>query len=202
MRKPSRAALAAIWVLAGALPARAEWHVVANESNVEVSQDDSAGSALPRFRGVGEVAADPDRIVAIIRDIPHQCEWMPDCAEARLVRSEEDGVLYYRRTDAPWPVSDRDVLLRSRIRTVEPGKEVHIDFSAVEDPAEPPREGYVRMPRLSGSYRIRALAPGRSRVELEVDADPGGSFPAWLAARTARENPIRTIVNLRERVLR
>ena len=200
--------LAAAALVVGGLSAaaahevRAEWRVVASEDGVEVSQEEAAGRALPRFRGVGEVPADPDRIVSIIRDIEHQCEWMPDCSEARVVRDEEQGVLFYRRTDAPWPVSDRDVLLRSTLRVVEPGKEVHIFFTSVDDPSVPPREGHVRMPRLTGSYRIRALAPGRSQIEIEVDADPGGSFPAWLATRTARDNPIRTIMGLRERLAR
>lgn len=197
------AAALAVWGLSGAAQeVRAEWHVVASEDGVQVSQDDDGGRAIPRFRGVGEVPADPDRIVSIIRDVAHQCEWMPDCSEARIVREEKEGVVFYRRTDAPWPVSDRDVLLRSTIRVVDPGKEIQIRFSAIDDPSVPPREGFVRMPRLSGSYTIRALGPGRSKIEIEVDADPGGSFPGWLAARTARDNPIRTIVNLRERVAR
>ena len=195
------AAAVAVCGLAFAPAARAEWRVVTREAGVEVSRDDSADSAL-HFRGVGEIPADPERIVAILRDVPHQCEWMPDCGEARIVRKEAQGVLSYRRTDAPWPVSDRDVLVRSEIQVVRPGQEIHIRFSSVDDPAVPPREGYVRMPRLTGSYKIRALAPGRSQLEIEVDVDPGGSFPAWLAARTARDNPIRTIVRLRERVAR
>ena len=199
-RSSLTAAAVLIWGLSAALPAHAEWRIVTSESGVEVSQDDATGGGLPRFRGVGEVSADPDRIVAIIRDVAHQCDWMPDCSEARVVRNEPQGVLLYRRTDAPWPVSDRDVLLRSTIHVVEPAKEIHIVFSSVEDPAVPPRAGLVRIPRLSGSYKVRSLAPGRSQVEIEVDADPGGNFPAWLAARTTRDNPIRTIVNLRRRV--
>ncbi len=204
MNASSLAAAAVVcWgVVAAAQEVRAEWRVVASEDGVEVSQLDASGRTLPRFRGVGEVPADPDRIVAIIRDIEHQCEWMPDCSEARIVREEEQGVLFYRRTDAPWPVSDRDVLLRSTLRVVEPGKEIHIRFFSVDDPSVPPREGHVRMPLLRGSYKIRALAPGRSHVEIEFDADPGGNFPGGLAARTARDNPLRTIVKLRERVAR
>ena len=181
--------------------ARAEWHVVASEAGVEVSQEEVPGRSLPRFRGIGEVDADPDRIVEIIRDVPRQCEWMPDCSESRVVRNEgESELLFYRSTDAPWPISDRDVLLRSELRVLAPGREILITFHAVDDPAVPPRDGHVRMTRCTGSYHITAIAPGSSRVEIEVDADPGGSFPAWLAARTSRDNPIRTIVNLRQRV--
>ena len=201
-RKLLAAAGVAIGTLAAASAARAEWRVVSRDDGVEVSEDDSTDGSLPRFRGVGEVAADPDEIVAVIRDVAHQCEWMPECGEARVVRSGPDGTILYRRTEAPWPVSDRDVLLRSTVRVVEPGKEIHIQFVSVDDPTVPPCQGCVRMPRLSGWYKVRGLAPGRSELELEVDADPGGSFPGWLAARTARENPLRTILSLRERLRR
>ena len=53
------------------------------------------------------------RCSAVIADVPRQTEWMYDCDESRLIRADgPDVVLLYNRTSAPWPASDRDVVLR------------------------------------------------------------------------------------------
>jgi len=194
----ARVALAC--ALLGPLTARAEWTVVANDRDVEVSQQPVSGRGMPMFRGVGEVAATPDEILEVLEDVNTHAEWMPDCSEARLVRQEAEQITVYRRSSAPWPVSDRDVVVRSYIEVIEPGVEIHAFFASVADPDVPERSDAVRMPHLAGHWKIRSIGAGHSRVEFQVDADPGGQLPGWLAASASRDNPIRTIVGLRERV--
>ena len=177
--------------------ARAEWQTVATEQGVEVSQQPVEGRDLPMFRGVGDVEASLSDILEVIGDVAEHTRWMPDCAESRLLREEGDVLYVYRRTSAPWPVSDRDVVIRSRTEVIETDVEVHVYFEAVDEPAVAPDSGAIRMPHLSGHYKLRALGPARTRVEYQVDVDPGGRLPGWLAAGTSRDNPIRTLVGLR-----
>jgi len=191
-------ALALAWALA--LPARADWTVVANEQQVEVSQQPVEGRGMPMFRGIGDVEGTPDEIRAVLEDVGTHTQWMPDCAESRLVRAEDEQLTMYRRSAAPWPVSDRDVVVRSRTEVIQPGVEIHAFFTSVDDPEVPARGGTVRMPHLVGHWKVRAIDAGRSRVEYQVDADPGGTLPGWLAASASRDNPIRTIVGLRNRI--
>ncbi len=56
------------------------------------------------------------------------------------------------------------------------------------------------MPRLRGHYALTALGPKRTRVEYQVDADPGGNLPDWLITRIGRDDPWYTLRDLRERV--
>ena len=201
MQRSSLSALAlVVGLLAGPTVVRAEWRVVSTAQGVEVSQQTVEGRSLPMFRGIGQVGGSPEQILEVLQDVDSHTEWMPDTAEVRLVRESEEAIWLYRRTDAPWPVSDRDVVVRSHLEIVEPEVEIHTFFEAVEVPEVPERRGVVRMPHLEGHWKLRAIAPGRSRVEYQVDVDPGGSLPGWLAARTSRHNPIRTIVGLRERL--
>ena len=183
------------------LPARAEWTVVANEQQVEVSQQPVDGRGMPMFRGIGEVAATPDEIREVLEDVDSHAQWMPDVRESRLVRETGEQITVYRRSAAPWPVSDRDVVVRSHTEVIQPGVEIHALFEGVADPDVPELSGVVRMPHLIGHWKVRAIAPDRSLVEYQVDADPGGSLPGWLAASASKDNPIRTIVGLRERVV-
>jgi len=198
-RTSSAAALLLLFSLASP-PAFAEWTALAQEQGVEVEQQEVPGRGLPMFRGTGQVAADVDTIIDTIRDVSQHTQWMPDCSESRVVEEDGDTTYVYRVTAAPWPVSDRDVVLRTRIVVVEPGVEVHVYFDAVDEPVVPEASGSVRMPYLKGFYKVKALGPNLSQVEYQVDADPGGSLPGWLAARTTRGNPIRTFTGLRAQV--
>jgi hypothetical protein len=61
-------------------------------------------------------------------------------------------------------------------------------------------DGVVRMPRLAGEYDLVALAPTRTKVTYRLDADPGGSLPAWATLRFARNTPLQTLLGLRNQV--
>jgi hypothetical protein len=56
------------------------------------------------------------------------------------------------------------------------------------------------MPRLVGFYRLRKLTDRQTEVTYQVEADPGGSLPRWLATRIARDLPHETLARLRARV--
>ena len=65
-----------------------------------------------------------------------------------------------------------------------------------------PVRGTVRMRHLEGHYILKVLAPDRTQVEYQVDADPGGSVPGLLAKRSTRDMPLHTLLNLRRQVAR
>ena len=196
-------ALVLLPCLAGPARGQDDWTLVTEEDGVEVSQRPVPGRSLPVLRGIGVVEANLFEVLAVIRDVERLNEWVHTCIESRLLGIEGDAVAYaYTRSDAPWPVSDRDVVVRSETLVLEAGAEVHIRFRSVEHDSQGEVDGVVRMPRLRGHYRLRVTEAGRTRVEYQVDADPGGRLPTWLVRRTARDIPLRTIVNLRKQVAR
>lgn len=198
----TRASTAALALLLTGMPSNclADWELITEQQGVKVSRQVVPGRALPILRGEGEVAGTPYEIIAVLRDFPRQTEWVQDCTESRLLKREGEFTYFYNRTTAPWPVSDRDVVARSKLRVIEAGVEVHSSFEAVSEPIVPERDGVVRMRHLKGQYRIRKMGPASSWVEYELDADPGGSLPGWLVKRTSRERPLRMILGLRARV--
>jgi hypothetical protein len=201
----SALASVAFTLLWGAASAEAtdSWEKTASEQGIEVSQRPVPGRGLPEMRAVGDVDANLYEILAVIRDVERQPEWMYECKEARVLRTESETVsIVYNRTDAPWPVADRYAVVHSEIVVVRPGNEVEVRFrSSAEALPDPPR-GTVRMARLVGAYTLRALGPDRTRVDYRVDADPGGLLPVWLVRSTSRDLPLETLLSLREQVAR
>jgi hypothetical protein len=177
------------------------WVHDSNDQGVEVTTHTDPGRALPMFRGVGNVDAGVFEILAVMDDITHYTDWMSDCIGARIVRSvNEFERIEYNRIAAPWPVSDRDVTIRSWVEASLAKHEIWARFQSVSVPEQGPISGVVRMPRLSGYYHLEAIDVGHTKVTYEVDADPGGLLPNWLVKLTTRKLPIETLVGLRRQV--
>ncbi len=122
---------------------------------------------------------------------------MHNCEEARKLRQEGNVGIRYHRIGSPWPVSDRDVVLRSTRNELEAGG-IFIEFRSTSDENVPVARGVVRMPRLVGSYDLHPI-DGGTRIIYTVDSDPGGRLPAWLLKQASRDLPYFTLRNLRER---
>ena len=203
MRARSRAAAAIAAVLwsTGAAHAESEWRPVVERDGVRVEERIAPGRALPELRATVEIDAGIFEVLAVIRDVPRQTEWMANCEESRLLREEvADVSILYNRTGAPWPVRDRDVVLRAETILLEPSARASVRFANVAGPSAPPIDGIVRMPRLVGAYDLVALSKARTRVTYELDIDPGGSLPAWAVTRTTRDTPLYTLLGLRRQV--
>ncbi len=186
-----------VLVFSLAAPAFAERSVVREENGITVEEEGAPGRALPILTGTTTMAAPPEQIAAWISATHTYTDWMHNCEEARLLREEGEVRVGYNRVGSPWPVSDRDVVLRSMRSELEGGG-IRIEFRSTTEENVPEARGVIRMPRLVGSYELHPVEAG-TRVVYTVDSDPGGSLPNWLIRQASKDRPYFTLSNLRER---
>jgi hypothetical protein len=140
-------------------------------------------------------------ILAILEDADRHHEWMHDCNGSRVVtRLDPTRQVIYNRTDVPWPIADRDIVLRSSFQATNEAKEIWAKFEQTRHTDAPEIDGVVRMPTLVGHYHLVAIDETHALVEYRVNADPGGSLPDWLVEQSTKDLPLHTLLNLRERV--
>ena len=178
-----------------------EWELLAEEEGIKVERRDRPESPMPVFRGTGYVDVAWHEVLAFLNDVESNDQWMYGCTDSRILERGEIGeFILYHRTGAPWPLWDRDVVIRTKLLRHE-GGDFEVQLQSIEDKRMPEIDGIVRMPRLVGSYR---LSPGdqRTRIAFEIDVEPGGSVPIWLVKMVSLNLPLQTLRNLRERVVR
>ena len=179
----------------------AGWEVILNDDGIRVSTRDIEGQALPAFKGTGMVQAPMVDVLAVLTDTPRRVEWVHKCSDSRLLKQvTEKNRVIYSRTKAPWPVSDRDVVVRTRSTVDWEKKEIMIRFKGERAFPFAELEGVVRIPRIKGFYRLQAVGESKTRVTYQIDASPGGSLPDWLAELTSQKIPYETIMGLRGQV--
>ena len=178
-----------------------KWEKVSHEDGVLVHQKEQPGSDLPAFRGRGVVKAGILEILAVLDDGDRAKEWMHRCVESVVVeRSSDFERVTYNKTDAPWPVSDRDVVVRSKMTLNPKTKTVLIRFRAIKHKKYPASEDTVRMTELSGHFKLKVINEKKTIVEYMVKANPGGSIPTWLVSEVSEDIPLDTIRGLRRQV--
>jgi hypothetical protein len=175
------------------------WKPIDDDEGIKVWRLEIPGVEMPGFRGETVIAAAAERIVEVLKDTQHHTEWMKNCVAAETVkRFDADHQIAYNRTDVPWPIWDRDVILDTQF--TYQGDTITLAFHNVDPKLRPLPDRVVRMPRLVGSYLLTKLGPTKTRVRYTIEADVGGSIPTWLAKRVAKEMPHETLDRLRARV--
>jgi hypothetical protein len=194
-------ALLAIGIALIAPAQAADWQVIAERDGIVVSRRAVQGRAFPQLRAVGEVPGTPYEILAVLLDVPAHRRWLPDCIESRTLRRLDAWRhIIYTRTDAPWPVSDREAVIENEVIFLQPPAKLKVTFEALPAPEVSRARGTVRMKIVNGYYLIEAIDDRRSLVQYELDADPAGALPAWLVTHQSTRNPLQTLIGLRTRL--
>lgn len=193
-RYPGAVLLAVL--LAIAIPARG-WEPVHRESGLLVERRPYAHSALQEIRGVTVVHASLNALMALLRDAPFNREWVYRSGGARILEESDTQAYVYGIVDAPWPMSDRDTVVRFDYRQDGNTKTILITITNFPDYI-PSRPGLVRVPRFGGFWQLRPLGKGEVEVTYQVYGDPGGWIPVWLANRAAARSVTHTLQRLPE----
>jgi hypothetical protein len=188
----------------GATPAVGPWEPVRSDAGIVVHRRKVAGSPLHEFRGVGVVEAPLAAILGVLNDAEHRVEWMKEAAaNVRVQRTGAYSEIFYSRTKAPWPVSDRDVVNIARTTFDARARAVRVTFHSVTHPAWPPQKGVVRMPSLHGHWTMWPVQGGAwTRIEYQLHADPGGLLPTPIVNLVSRQIPHNTLTGMRRQVQR
>ena len=212
-----RALIAVFVVAAGILPAvagavappdpttgKGPWELVRNEHGIIVHRRAVTGSNLHEFRGSGVIEAPIAAVLAVLNDPEHRTEWMKEAAaNSRIESLGPYTEIFYSRTKAPWPVSDRDVVCRAQTTIDAKAGQVRVEITSEENAKWPPQKGAVRMPFLRGHWYLWPEHGGEwTRAEYQIHANPAGSLTDFIVNTVSKKIPYDTIVGLRQQVKR
>ena len=95
----------------------------------------------------------------------------------------------------PWPVRDRDLIMKRTLQVLEPGKAYRLHLVCTPD-ERPELDDVVRVRTCETSFLLRAVDAAHTQIDYRVQADPGGKIPAWIVRRASRSIPLDTLLAL------
>jgi hypothetical protein len=200
MRKRTTAAAIAWALVTSAVCAAAPWKVILEERGIVVSTREEPGRELPSFRGQGVLQMPVLHALAVVLDAEGAMKWAKGADEVQTLRALDPRThLIYTRNHAPWPVSDRDFVVKRLIKVVRPGREFRIEMACVAGERGKTKH-VIRVSNCSSHFILRAVDAARTYAEYQVSIDPAGSLPAWLVRWASKRIPFDTLVSLEARV--
>ena len=178
----------------------AAWKEVVIDRDVTVWSRDQTGRVLPELRARGQISGELFHAMAVILDNERSCEWVPNCKESQEIKRLDARTTWvYSVTNSPWPVSDRDTVVKVVAEEIELYQQYRVVMQAQPD-LLPLVEGRVRIPYSKIYFLLKQAGANTIQIEYGLDVDPGGVLPKWMVRRTARNTLIETIIALETQV--
>lgn len=176
------------------------WSLRKETDNIRVFTIDQPDSSFQAFKAVAVLDVPIENLMAVMVN-PQSCvEWVYNCSESHAFGDGDFHDRYaYSVNDMPWPVTDRDYVIRIRTHGNQDNNEIVMDLNAVPNQREE-EDDYVRVDKSDTLYRF--IPEGdQTRMIWVQHTEPNGSIPGWLVNTLLVDIPIRSIEQL-ERVAR
>jgi hypothetical protein len=144
---------------------------------------------------VARIKADVQTLSYLQENLTIACKWLYACADMRLLKVDGDSSFVYLTTALPWPAATRDMVLKVQTEQGDDGSVLR-HLSAVND-MEPTVPGMIRVEQLQGIWQMVPKGERETEVTYQLQAEPAGDIPSWLANRFVIDAPMVTLKTLR-----
>lgn len=154
------------------------WLLEKDEDNIRVYTRTVEGSEFAAIRASAVMTTNSAAVEAALGDGDGCASWRNMCKSSRVLEVvSEDERLIYMVLDLPWPLSDRDVVMRSKTFINPDANKAVVTLNS--DSAAHPEQKHVRA-ECNGQFVITVLSETEVEVTYEMHADLGGNVSADL----------------------
>ncbi len=175
-----------------------EWQLKRDKGGIKVYVRDQAGTAIKELKFTTTVEASMQTIAAVLTHVEGFDDWVYASLKSRTIKQVSEGeVYYYTLIDFPWPLSNRDLVLHSKVWQ---DKKTLAIFSKTTSChwMETEKEDVVRIKKAELIWIFTPLGSGKVRVDYTLNSDPGGSIPAWMINLAADQGPLQSMIKFQE----
>lgn len=134
-----------------------------------------------------------DAYVELLRDWDAYEDWIYSSKNARVLETHSPyDMIYYVQSDFPWPLQDRDLIMKNRSWQDSLTHAWHSHSVSIPDHL-PEKKGFVRIRQMEGEWVFTPVAPGKVHLKYWFHSDPGGVLPAWLVNMALDVGPMKTL---------
>ncbi|MCO4762361.1 MAG: hypothetical protein KC502_12700 [Myxococcales bacterium] len=201
--KPALIALSLMAAVITTLPVESaaashgKWELVSTKDGVRVTRQKVPGSNMFAFRGVMTANVHIAKVIAVFANPKSRSKWVDlwdDDQELHVVSKLERK--YWIRFNLPFPVSDRDYVLRTKATLFEKKRIFTAKIHSIKHPRAKKKSCCVRGKVERTYYKFEGLPGERTRLTVEVHTDPKGMLPAWLVNMIQKGWPNKTLKGL------
>lgn len=172
------------------------WMLVKEKNGIRVFTSSEEKSKFKIIKVEAVMSGHLQELLAALINVKNTKQWVYATREAYLLKQVGNKeVLYYTETALPWPLSNRDVIIRMRIN-YDPGKNTLLATAQGEQNILPEKKGIVRLPFFSTTWDVKYDGKEKLYITYVLKMDPGGEIPPGIANMFVTKGPWETFNNL------
>ena len=199
LRFPGLAALLLLTASVSLADDAGGWTVIDKDRGITVSKRTAPGCPLPSFRGQGRIKGNVLQLLSVMLDLKAVEKWAYGVDSSKpFQRLDERSHLVYLTSDLPWPVRDRDMIVRSEVEVIKPAQEFRISLDC-EPNAQPEKSGLIRIKQCHSTLTLKKVDAEHTEIDYVMTIDPAGHLPGWASEWVTKATPMKTLITLEER---
>ena len=177
-----------------------DWVYERDKKGIKVFTKKGRWGHLRDSRATMFVVSKPEQVFKVLTDFDNYNVWFPRCSKSRTVaRLNDNEFIVHLHFNAPWPVKDRDCVIRVKI-----DKDKTTGAVTILETSEPKymreEEDVVRIQQIQSVWKL-IPKNGGTEVINEYSSNPGGNIPDWMTNTQSVDNPLATFENLQEKAI-
>ena len=175
----------------GSLYAQTPWKERYNKDGLIIHTRQIREEKINEYKSITTMAAGIDRCVALLQDVDAHPEFLYRVEQVEVIKPADDQAPCFRYViNFPFPMSDRDLILQTRMESNSVTAETVYHFESTPDKA--PRTDKIRITLLEGYWRLRPLGSTSTLVETYGRSTISG-LPSWLVNLFLHHTPKATM---------
>ena len=176
--------------------AQFDWKLQKNKEGIKVYTSSSPNSSFKSVRVECTLNGTYAKLISILSDVEGFEDWIYNNKMSKLIKKNSaHDFIYYSLTKMPWPLSDRDVILRMTMQTDSLPRVLRIQGKNVEN-VLPKFEFRERIPQFAASWEVTMPSANQIHIIYILSLDPGGSISPGIANMFIDKGPFETFSNL------
>lgn len=173
-----------------------KWKLEKNKDGILVYTRKTENSSIKEFKAKTTFKGNLNLLISLLENVDEYPKWQANITSAKIIKRVDSKTNYiYYYSDLPWPIEDRDIVLKSVKSTLKNGA---VLFTLSSSPSSyPPKENFIRIKKAKGIWRFTPKENGFIEIIYQSYGDPSGNIPEWLINLFVVEGPYKTLLNLK-----
>jgi hypothetical protein len=175
------------------------WKLEDDEKGIKVYTRMTRVSPIKAFKGVTQVKADFQTMVAFLADRNAYPSYVYLCDKVEILKQKSDADVYLHTiSKPPWPVNQRDMVSHN-LWFYKPEEKIAVMNCIAVPELIPEIDGHVRIPLAFIQVTVKAKENGMVEIVFEGVCQPGGWIPDWVANFCVTTTPFFTLTNIKDK---
>jgi hypothetical protein len=161
--------------------AEVQWNQIEDRNGLKLYSGPISKTGIYPFKAIFSVKHKLEHVVLVLADTSKKSEWVPLLSRSMtLEEPAPDNRVEYGVVDMPWPLKDRDAIVRILTKVDRSMTKVTLTIKSDQDDNIIAKMN-IRVKVYPSVIRI-VFSPdtGETMMEIETFVDPKGSIPKWI----------------------